>query len=227
MDTREALRTAWGEDQFVGGALALDFANTFNDRPSGADPEDRLVSYGALIRWAVAAGGLDPDARQALDGLAAAHPAAAAAVLDEARALRLALLHLFAGAAAPAGADLALLERHAQAARAHQHLVAHEHGIAWAWPAPDQAPGGGAALAPGVLLARPLWPVALSALDILTDAQARALTRQCAGQSCSWVFLDTTKNHRRRWCDMATCGNRAKAHRHYTRRRGADPAPGG
>ena len=39
--------------------------------------------------------------------------------------------------------------------------------------------------------------------------------RMCAAPDCAWLFLDNTKNQRRRWCDMKTCGNRVKARRHY------------
>jgi len=41
----------------------------------------------------------------------------------------------------------------------------------------------------------------------------------CEGHDCAWLFLDTSKNGRRRWCSMATCGNSAKARRHYQKRR--------
>ena len=44
--------------------------------------------------------------------------------------------------------------------------------------------------------------------------------RRCADPNCTHVFLDSTKNGRRRWCDMRTCGNRAKAARHRTKVRG-------
>ena len=46
-----------------------------------------------------------------------------------------------------------------------------------------------------------------------------ANVRQCASETCSWLFLDKTKNHRRRWCDMKSCGNRAKARRYYQRQK--------
>jgi predicted RNA-binding Zn ribbon-like protein len=39
----------------------------------------------------------------------------------------------------------------------------------------------------------------------------------CASEDCAWLFLDKTKNKRRRWCDMKICGNRVKARRHYER----------
>jgi predicted RNA-binding Zn ribbon-like protein len=37
--------------------------------------------------------------------------------------------------------------------------------------------------------------------------------RSCAATTCAWLFLDTTKNRTRRWCDMKTCGNREKVRR--------------
>jgi predicted RNA-binding Zn ribbon-like protein len=41
--------------------------------------------------------------------------------------------------------------------------------------------------------------------------------RICANDTCSWVFFDESRGGRRRWCDMATCGNQAKAARHRAR----------
>ena len=46
------------------------------------------------------------------------------------------------------------------------------------------------------------------------------LVRQCNNERCLWLFVDDSKSGTRRWCSMASCGNRAKAHRHYARRRG-------
>jgi predicted RNA-binding Zn ribbon-like protein len=48
--------------------------------------------------------------------------------------------------------------------------------------------------------------------------------RICASDTCDWVFYDTSRTGRRRWCDMNTCGNRAKAARHRARTRGAPVA---
>src|SRR5207248_11011958 len=63
-----------------------------------------------------------------------------------------------------------------------------------------------------------VWPVLRSAADLLTSEEIHLL-RQCASQTCSWLFLDTSKNHSRRWCDMQNCGNRAKVNRHYERKK--------
>ena len=65
---------------------------------------------------------------------------------------------------------------------------------------------------------RIIWPVARSAADLLTGDTAELL-RECAGEGCSWLFLDRSRNHRRKWCSMSSCGNRAKARRHYARTR--------
>ena len=45
--------------------------------------------------------------------------------------------------------------------------------------------------------------------------------RICANDTCRWIFYDESRAGRRRWCDMATCGNRAKAKRHRDRQKEA------
>jgi predicted RNA-binding Zn ribbon-like protein len=59
------------------------------------------------------------------------------------------------------------------------------------------------------------------ALARLSEALVAELTgghperiRICDNDTCRWIFYDTSRTGRRRWCDMATCGNRAKAARH-------------
>ena len=63
-----------------------------------------------------------------------------------------------------------------------------------------------------------LWAVARSAADLLSEDDP-ALLKRCENPKCGWLFYDTTKNHRRRWCSMETCGSRAKAAAYYERRR--------
>ena len=48
--------------------------------------------------------------------------------------------------------------------------------------------------------------------------------RICANDTCRWVFFDESRTGRRRWCDMSTCGNRAKAARHRARVRAGEGA---
>jgi len=66
-----------------------------------------------------------------------------------------------------------------------------------------------------------LWPVAIDAWDLLTEPEL-ARVRQCpiADGGCGWLFLDSSRSGNRRWCDMRTCGNRAKVRAHYSRAAG-------
>ena len=66
----------------------------------------------------------------------------------------------------------------------------------------------------------PLWPIVRSATDLLTSEHLLTV-RECALETCSWLFLDHSKNLKRRWCDMKICGNRSKVRRHYARTKGS------
>jgi predicted RNA-binding Zn ribbon-like protein len=63
-----------------------------------------------------------------------------------------------------------------------------------------------------------LWSIARAAADLLASDQL-PYVRACFSKSCEWFFLDTSKNHHRRWCDMTRCGNRAKVSRFYARQK--------
>jgi predicted RNA-binding Zn ribbon-like protein len=47
----------------------------------------------------------------------------------------------------------------------------------------------------------------------------RPAIRECAAGTCTWLFLDRSRSHRRRWCSMTSCGNREKVRRFYARKR--------
>ena len=59
-------------------------------------------------------------------------------------------------------------------------------------------------------------PIVLAAAELLTSPQ-RLKIRACAAEDCGWLFLDTSRSGRRRWCTMESCGNRAKARRFHAR----------
>lgn len=61
---------------------------------------------------------------------------------------------------------------------------------------------------------------ALSAVSVLVEPFDRDRFRMCPCADCGWVFADETKNQRRKWCLMETCGNRAKSARHYEKSSG-------
>lgn len=189
-----------------GGALCLDFANTVSDRASDA-PVERLGRYRDLVAWSWQAGLLDEAEAAALARRGERQPEAAAAVLAEAVVLREALFALFAAVAAgeaPAPRDLDRLNR--QLARCGGNLRVEPRGKGFALGCEGEAGD----------LGRMLGPVAWSAAELLAAGDLAAV-RECAHPPCRWLFLDRSRNKSRRWCDMAVCGNRAKARRHYRR----------
>ncbi|MFI6641646.1 CGNR zinc finger domain-containing protein [Streptomyces sp. NPDC050504] len=72
----------------------------------------------------------------------------------------------------------------------------------------------------GALLAA----VARDAVELVTDPLARAGLRECEGDRCLRLYLDTSRGRRRRWCSSEVCGNRERVARH--RRRAAAVAAG-
>jgi predicted RNA-binding Zn ribbon-like protein len=87
----------------------------------------------------------------------------------------------------------------------HLRLAVSDAEFAWDWA---EEP---------VSLDRVLWVVARSAGELLT-ADKLDRVRQCADDhGCDYLFIDTSRNRSRRWCSMESCGNRAKARRHYKR----------
>lgn len=193
--------------EFSGGALCLDFANTWGNR---SDPgADRLGSYRDLVAWARQGGLVDDQGSLRLEQTASERPRAASKTLHEAVALREAVYGVLSALARGDGADperIDLLNQVLASALPRLQLAPGGSCCSWRWSGPDDA------------LDRMLWPVARSAADLLTS-ELVGRVRECAGPSCSWLFLDESRNGRRKWCDMATCGNRAKARRYYRRHR--------
>jgi predicted RNA-binding Zn ribbon-like protein len=195
------------EFEFIAGNLSVDFTNTLSSRKDGP-PREYLTDYPALVAWGRQAGLLTNAEAADLRALGAAHPADAAAVVETARALRETLYRIFTALIAdrPAtDADLAFLNTALSRALAQAWVMREGDGFRWGWC-------GDAALD------RMLWPVARGAAELLTGPEARRVS-ECRSDDCGWLFLDLTRNHSRHWCSMDGCGNRAKARRHYARRR--------
>lgn len=204
MNTQEEQTTVATMD-LDGGAPCLDFVNTASGRSTGPLRE-RLRGYEDVVTIAERVGVLEPSEGRRLRKAAAAAPPEAAAVHRRAIALREAIFRLFAQDEA-AGEDLALLAGEAGEALAARRLEGTAEGYRFTWPYTDD-------------LARALWPLAASAAELLTSEEHRRV-KECAAENCNWLFLDVSRNRSRRWCDMAVCGNRAKARRFSARQRGA------
>ena len=190
--------------KFIGGRLCLDFVNTVGGRdPAGAVIRDKIAAYEDLLAWSVLAGTMNRRGEGILAILAARRPPEAANVLARAIQLREGLYRLFKSAIegwrTPA-ADAEILRDELSIARAHQRLSAQAGRFVWTFPKRLTALDG------------ILWPLPLSAAELLTSGDLPSLG-QCRGGDCGWLFLDTSRNHRRQWCDMQDCGNRAKVQR--------------
>jgi predicted RNA-binding Zn ribbon-like protein len=193
----------------VGAHVCLGFANTLSWRGSKA-PVETLTDFAALVTWAEASAGWPAHAARALEGWGREHPLQAATLLAEAIALREAIYRIFSASARGDGVcnqDFAALSRALSQAPVRQRLARSDAGCAWQI---ELGQIGRAGLAAAVLLAPALW----SAADLLVGGGQQRI-RRCANDACLWLFLDESKNGTRRWCDMASCGNRAKARRHY------------
>ena len=196
--------------------LCLDFANSLEGRLTD-HPRESFTHYAALVTWSQQAGILANDTAQSLTQEAARRPAAAAAVFERGGALREAVYRIFSAVAHqcfPQTADLDLLNAVLGEALAALRIIPTPEGFTWGWTSDKRR------------LERLLWPIAQSAAGLLTSDELR-IVRECAAPTCGWLFLDTSRNHSRRWCDMKACGNRAKARRHYERKKKAlEHAPG-
>ena len=191
----------------LGGRLCLDFVNTVDPRFSPS-PHDYLMSYPDLVAWSRYVDIVqENEARQLLQA-AARRPAVAAAAFHRALALREALYQIFSaiiGGTRPVTDDVDTLNVVLSEGMTRMRLLLVGNGFAWTWS--EQAP----------TLDRLLWPIARSAAELLISPELDRV-RECPGDDgCGWLFVDMSRNHRRRWCAMDGCGNRAKARRHYER----------
>jgi predicted RNA-binding Zn ribbon-like protein len=200
--------------QLLASHPALDFVNTLDDRFVAGGPHELLNGYADLLAFAQQSAVIDARQVGALMNHCASAPAAKA--LRRARELREAFAVVVYDTVEkdrkPPAACLEVLERHFREAQKHQELVWKRAGSAndtvwqasWQWGRFETD------------LDFPVWALARSAMDLLTsDAMERV--HVCKSETCRWVFLDTSKNHSRRWCDMKICGNRMKARRFQAR----------
>jgi predicted RNA-binding Zn ribbon-like protein len=193
---------------FSGGELCLDFANTVSSHPE-VQMQEHVTSYSRLVSWGRQAGILTEREETRLGDQAEHRPEEASAVHRRAIALREAIYRIFSAVVKGEQAsqsDVDVLNAELSNGLGHARLTQRGEGFEWEWEAEEGA------------LDRVLWVVARSAADLLTSDKLQRVT-ECASERCGWLFMDLSRNHSRRWCDMNECGNRAKARRHYERTR--------
>ncbi|MFE1956032.1 CGNR zinc finger domain-containing protein [Streptomyces sp. NPDC059524] len=189
--SRPSIPVPHHELRFDAGRLCLDLVAT-------AHPDERLTSPDRLRAW-LAGAGLVPEG--------AALPSCVPAWLPAFRELRGHVGRLVRGelAGRPTPGSLERINLLARAAP----------------PAPCAVRSGDGSLVrslqtePGC--AALLAAVARDAVDLLTDPAARGALRQCEGDNCPLIYLDTSRGRRRRWCSSEVCGNRERVARHRRR----------
>lgn len=188
--------------KLIGGARCLDFLNTVEWRGDPGANGERLVDYDEFIAWAGRTGYLNGQEQAAARRMAKREPGKAKAALADAIALRERIVDVIARRAGAVAAFNATLRRLHVAVE----LVEEDGAL-------RTRPAG------GDVLRAPLARLALDAVELLTSARLRQV-RNCGNARCGWFFLDLSRNKSRRWCDMAACGNNAKARAHYHRHHG-------
>ncbi len=184
----------------------------------GADvATDVLLDFDRFVSWLVANAALDAERGPSIRRRAEQQPSGAAAVLVDARRVRAALRGLADTAVHAAGAAAALRRTRAEtdALAEINRVLGRSAGMRRLERRPEGAYSRTFATV-GDAFAGLLVPVVDSAADMLVAGTAGRV-RTCADPRCGRAFVDATRNGGRRWCAMATCGNRAKAARHRGR----------
>jgi predicted RNA-binding Zn ribbon-like protein len=195
--------------KFVGGRVALDLLNTADWLATGP-ALDRLASYERLLEWAEGVGVVSPAVSSHLRKRAASRPAEAERALERSRELRRALHRAVVAVVSGRGVASALERLSPFLHEALGHLVLETDragsAIHAGWQGLDETLDG------------PLWPVVWDATQLFLSPEAERL-RVCGGQDCGWAYVDHSRNGLRRWCEMETCGTRAKNRRRGRRAR--------
>jgi predicted RNA-binding Zn ribbon-like protein len=196
-----------GRLTLLAGVLCLNFVNTTSGR--GTDHRiEHLLRFEHLLAWARHAGTVEEEVVLEFAAQMPGEQADRRAV-RQAIVLRESLHAIFHAVIArrpppaPALAEFNSILARAMAAAAIEHSPS---GYVWRWPVGVTDPE------------RLLWPVVRSAAELLTTGELNRIGF-CPGINCGWMFLDTSRNGRRRWCEMEVCGSRAKMRRYHMRHR--------
>ena len=197
---------------FDAGDLSLAFTNTAGSHAS-LQPDEYLNTYSNFLHWAYLANLVTSANGLTLFEYSLDHPQEAENILARVLALREVLFRIFSARARDQAVDqqdLDLFNQFLSEALAHARIALQGSAAQWTWEGAESCLDG------------PLWPVVRAAADLLTSENIQRLGQCQDDRGCGWLFIDTSKNHTRRWCSMESCGNRAKAQRHYGRKKQVD-----
>ena len=169
-------------------------------------PEELLPGYDDLLRFAEQSRLLTPRQIRRLHGAASDRGIQTLRRCHDLREAAAEIFYALVDGLRPPKDAIKKLDRYLHVAQTHRSLEWTGEGMELIYDADGETD-------------LPVWLLAQSAADLLTSDAARSI-RACADPECRWLFLDTSKNHSRRWCDMKICGNRMKARRFQARSKG-------
>ena len=187
----------------LGERAAIDFTNTIDWR-GREDSIEYLNSYEDLVDWARRIELINQSTATELKRRAAQNPDKATESLQRAREFREAayrVLYRLSLNEAPESRDVELIDAEMQKMSKHLKLDLKAKQLR---------------VADEIDLDYVLRLIVKDTVDLLTSDQLNRVKR-CQSDECGWLFIDTSKNNSRKWCNMNSCGNRAKARRHYKR----------
>lgn len=192
--------------QLVGGHPATDFVNTLDWRFRESGAEELLKRFSDLVRFLIQSKLI--SAVQGRPLVKTLDDRSAERTLKTAQTLRESLADFFYArldGQQPSSQSISRLQEYFQDARAHQKLAWKKGRVEWTWNEDDNAK-------------LPVRMLSSSASDLIMSADL-ANIRACCNPECRWLFVDVSKSHTRRWCDMKLCGNRMKARRFYAQKK--------
>ena len=195
----------------LGGRLCLDFVNTLDWR--GRDnPQEFLNTFHDLVIWSRHVGITSQEETRQLDRLAGQSGSNTGEVLNRAIRLRETIYRLFSASITgqkPDKRDLDLFNENLSLSMKDSKITRTADGYSW-----DNT--GNKKQINWILN-----PIIRSAVEMLVSGELKRV-KTCADPACGWLFIDTSRNQSRRWCDMKDCGNRAKAGRFYRKKQNDD-----
>jgi predicted RNA-binding Zn ribbon-like protein len=188
-----------GSLDLVGCEIALDFTNTSSGR-GFLSHQEHLRDFDTIMQWVEHARVMAPSDCAYVRSTVAKRPKLGRTVFEQVLKIRELVWTIGTALAEqrPVSEKLraSLTAAHAESLR-FAEMKMRDGAYIWSWnPHRD-------------VQAAILGPITLSALTLLMEKEL-SRTKRCAGMECGWLFFDTTKNGRRRWCEMRVCGNRAK-----------------
>lgn len=187
--------------ELTGGHPALDLVNTLDWRFRESGPEELLQDYADVIRFTEQCGLISTaEGRKLLRNVPENKTAKVLAAVRELREATAEVLYAAVDRRSLPVPAVKRLDECFTAANQHRELRWDGEKLQWMLPQSSSLPEV------------PLWLLSLSTAELVTSDRMHLL-RECGNAECRWLFLDTSKNHTRRWCDMKICGNRMKARR--------------